>query len=213
MPGLLAGGDVDGIAFVDVDDTVREVHGYAKQGAFGYGKVRGLNIQLATSSTPIAAPVIADVLRTELADVAMRFNELRIEARLERDVRDGVIGAAEAGRAFVDLMVSGARCTLTRFPVTTTVTYPRTRLSAAARGVARRPGPPVSVGNASPVDLEPAGEPRARALQPWSAQDRASSRCAFGLFDIPDIPRARASARSWATVHDSSGTATPSASA
>ena len=31
--GLLAGADVDGIAMVDVDDTVREVHGYAKQGA------------------------------------------------------------------------------------------------------------------------------------------------------------------------------------
>lgn len=60
VPGLLAGGEVDGIAFIDVDDTVREVHGYAKQGAaFGYSKVRGLNIQLATISTPTAAPVIA----------------------------------------------------------------------------------------------------------------------------------------------------------
>jgi len=60
VPGLLGGGDVDGIAFVDVDDTVREVHGYAKQGAaFGYSKVRGLNIQLATISTPTSAPVIA----------------------------------------------------------------------------------------------------------------------------------------------------------
>lgn len=59
-PGLLAGGDSSGIAFVDVDDTVREVHGYAKQGAaFGYTGVRGLNLQLATISTPTAAPVIA----------------------------------------------------------------------------------------------------------------------------------------------------------
>ena len=31
VPGLLAGGD--GFATVDVDDTVREVHGHAKQGA------------------------------------------------------------------------------------------------------------------------------------------------------------------------------------
>jgi hypothetical protein len=60
VPGLLAGGDAEGIAFLDVDDTVREVHGYAKQGAaFGYSRVRGLNIQLATISTPTAAPVIA----------------------------------------------------------------------------------------------------------------------------------------------------------
>ncbi|QWC84035.1 IS1380 family transposase [Nocardioidaceae bacterium] len=60
VPGLLAGSDADGIAFVDVDDTVREVHGYAKQGAaFGYTGQRGLNVQLAAISTPTAAPVIA----------------------------------------------------------------------------------------------------------------------------------------------------------
>ena len=60
VPGLLAGGEAGGIALLDVDDTVREVHGYAKQGAaFGYSKVRGLNIQLATISTPTAAPAIA----------------------------------------------------------------------------------------------------------------------------------------------------------
>lgn len=60
VPGLLAGSDADGIAFLDVDDTVGEVHGYAKQGAaFGYTGQRGLNVQLATISTPTAAPVIA----------------------------------------------------------------------------------------------------------------------------------------------------------
>jgi len=60
VPALLADSDADGIAFVDVDDTVREVHGYAKQAAaFGYTGQRGLNLQLATISTPTAAPVIA----------------------------------------------------------------------------------------------------------------------------------------------------------
>lgn len=59
-PKLLAGALArDGIAFLDVDDTIREVHGYAKQAAaFGYSGVRGLNAQLAVLSTPIAAPVI-----------------------------------------------------------------------------------------------------------------------------------------------------------
>lgn len=58
VPRLLAGAEQ--VAFIDVDDTVREVHGYAKQGAaFGYSGVRGLNVQLATISTPSAAPVIA----------------------------------------------------------------------------------------------------------------------------------------------------------
>ncbi len=60
VPGLLAGAGPDGVAFIDVDDTIREVHGYSKQGAaFGYSGVRGLNVQVATISTPITAPVIA----------------------------------------------------------------------------------------------------------------------------------------------------------
>jgi hypothetical protein len=44
---------------VDVDDTVIEVHGYAKQGAgFGYSGVRGLNALLATATTTDTAPVV-----------------------------------------------------------------------------------------------------------------------------------------------------------
>jgi hypothetical protein len=51
---------LDGLTFVDLDDSIVEVHGYAKQGAgFGYTKVRGLNMALATISTAAAAPVIA----------------------------------------------------------------------------------------------------------------------------------------------------------
>ena len=61
VPGLLAGGQSrDGLAFIDIDDTIREVHGYDKQAAaYGYSGVRGLNIQAAALSTPIAAPLIA----------------------------------------------------------------------------------------------------------------------------------------------------------
>jgi hypothetical protein len=44
---------------VDVDDTIIEVHGYAKQGAgFGYTRVRGLNALLATVTTGDTAPVV-----------------------------------------------------------------------------------------------------------------------------------------------------------
>jgi hypothetical protein len=50
---------LDEYAVVDVDDTIIEVHGYAKQGAeFGYTRVRGLNALLATVSTDQAAPVV-----------------------------------------------------------------------------------------------------------------------------------------------------------
>jgi len=59
-PGLLAGAGAGGIAFIDVDDSIREVHGHAKQAAaYGYTGVRGLNFQVAALSTPITAPVIA----------------------------------------------------------------------------------------------------------------------------------------------------------
>ena len=45
----------DRLMLVDVDDTVIEVHGYAKQGAsFGYTRVRGLNALLATVTRPAA---------------------------------------------------------------------------------------------------------------------------------------------------------------
>jgi hypothetical protein len=44
---------------VDIDDTIIEVHGYAKQGSgYGYSGVRGLNAVLATVTANQAAPVI-----------------------------------------------------------------------------------------------------------------------------------------------------------
>ena len=54
---LLAGSDA--LVLVDIDDSIIEVHGHAKQGAsFGYTRVRGLNMLLATASTAAAAPVV-----------------------------------------------------------------------------------------------------------------------------------------------------------
>src|SRR3954466_7303633 len=47
------------VTYRDLDDTMRETHGYAKHGAgYGYNKIKGLNALLATTSTPTAAPVI-----------------------------------------------------------------------------------------------------------------------------------------------------------
>jgi hypothetical protein len=52
-------GGREGYALVDVDDTVVEVHGHAKQGAgFGYNRIRGLNALLATLTTSGSSPVI-----------------------------------------------------------------------------------------------------------------------------------------------------------
>ena len=55
----VTGEGTGGRVLVDVDDTIIEVHGYAKQGAgFGYSKVRGLNALLATATTNGSAPVV-----------------------------------------------------------------------------------------------------------------------------------------------------------
>ena len=49
----------DALVLVDVDDTIIEVHGHAKQGAgFGYCRVRGLNALVATVATGQSAPVV-----------------------------------------------------------------------------------------------------------------------------------------------------------
>jgi len=81
-PALIAGAEhAEGLAFLDIDDTIREVHGYAKQGAaYGYSKVRGLNAQLAVLSTPLAAPVIAGA-RLRRGNVASATGAGRMLAR------------------------------------------------------------------------------------------------------------------------------------
>lgn len=76
------------VAYLDVDDTIRATHGYAKQGTgYGYSGVRGLNAQLATLSTPTAAPVIAATrLRRGSAASAHRDDPInRIADRLGFD--------------------------------------------------------------------------------------------------------------------------------
>lgn len=57
-PGLLG---ADGPVLVDLDDTIREVHGYQKQpAAYGYSGVRGLNGLVATVSTDTTPPLLTD---------------------------------------------------------------------------------------------------------------------------------------------------------
>jgi hypothetical protein len=56
---LVGSETADEHVLVDVDDTIIEVHGYAKQGAgFGYSGVRGLNALLATVTATGTAPVV-----------------------------------------------------------------------------------------------------------------------------------------------------------
>ncbi len=56
---LLRSPGPEDFVLVDVDDTIIEVHGYAKQGSgYGYSGVRGLNALLAVVSTKDTAPVV-----------------------------------------------------------------------------------------------------------------------------------------------------------
>ena len=99
-PSLLKGGtDPDGIAFLDLDDTIREVHGYRKQAAaYGYSRVFGLNAMLAVASTPLAAPVIvASSLRK--GNTASGSGSARILARAVTTVRRAGVTARVMGRA------------------------------------------------------------------------------------------------------------------
>ena len=58
-PLIAAPEESSGRVMVDIDDTIIEVHGYAKQGSgYGYSGVRGLNALLATVSTKEHAPVV-----------------------------------------------------------------------------------------------------------------------------------------------------------
>ena len=87
---LLVTNDAEGYVFVDVDDTIIEVHGYQKQGSgYGYSGVRGINAFLATVKTTTSAPVI-------------------IAQRLRRGACGSPRGAAR--------LISDALATVTRLP-------------------------------------------------------------------------------------------------
>jgi len=82
--------DVDQVAYLDIDDTIKATYGYQKQGAgYGYSGVKGLNALLAIVSTPTAAPVI---VATRLRKGST--NSPRGAARL---VADALVTAANAG--------------------------------------------------------------------------------------------------------------------
>ncbi|BAK34885.1 putative transposase [Microlunatus phosphovorus NM-1] len=100
VPGLIKGAtDPGGIAFVDLDDTIGEVHGYAKQAAaYGYSKVFGLNAMVAVASTPLAAPVIvASSLRK--GNTASGSGSARMLTRAVATARQAGVTGRLMGRA------------------------------------------------------------------------------------------------------------------
>jgi len=91
VPGMLAGGDE--VAFVDIDDTIRTTHGYAKQGAgYGYSGMNGLSAQVAAVSTLQAAPVIAGIRLRRGAAASAHGTASMIGGALATAKRAGVSG-------------------------------------------------------------------------------------------------------------------------
>jgi hypothetical protein len=115
---------IDGPVLVDLDDTIIEVHGYAKQGSgYGYSGVRGLNALIATVTTEHGAPVIAG-----------------------QRLRKGACGSARGAAR----MVADTLATVTRLRSPEATSKPLVRIDSAFYGypsvaAARRGGADVSV--------------------------------------------------------------------
>jgi hypothetical protein len=119
---VLAGADE--LAYIDIDDTVRQTYGYAKQGAGrGYTGVKGLNALIATVSTPSAAPVIA-AARLRKGST----NSARGAARL---VADALVTAKAAGASGVRVL--RADSAFYRHDVIAACRRHKTRFSITAR--------------------------------------------------------------------------------
>jgi hypothetical protein len=89
--------DADQLVFVDIDDTVGQTYGYAKQGAGrGYTGIKSLNALLAVISTPVSAPLIA-ASRLRRGST----NSARGAAKLLADAPATVRRAGAAGLAIV----------------------------------------------------------------------------------------------------------------
>ena len=118
--------DADQMVLVDIDDTVRQTYGYAKQGAGrGYTGVKGLNALLAVISTPLSAPLIA---ATRLRKGST--NSARGAAKLLTDALATVRRAGAAGLVIVRAdsafygydIIAAARRAGARFSVTARLT-------------------------------------------------------------------------------------------
>jgi hypothetical protein len=114
-----------GVVFVDVDDTMRETHGYAKQGvAYGYNRVKGLNALVATLSTPTSAPVIAATRLRKGATNSARGAHHLLAAALAGargagvDPRAAVVIARMDSAFYTAKMIAAARRAGARFSVT-----------------------------------------------------------------------------------------------
>jgi hypothetical protein len=125
----------DQVAFVDLDDTVRQTYGYAKQGAGrGYTGVNGLNALLATISVPLSAPVIAATRLRKGSTNSVRGATKLLADALACARRAGAVGLliVRADSAFYGYdIINACRRAGARFSITARQTPTVTRAIAA----------------------------------------------------------------------------------
>jgi hypothetical protein len=130
---ILAGAEQ--VAFLDIDDTVRQTYGYAKQGTGrGYTGVKGLNALLATLSTPLSAPVIAATRLRKGATNSVRGAATLLADALASARRAGATGLliVRADSAYYSYdIIALARRAGARFSVTARHTATVTRAIAS----------------------------------------------------------------------------------
>src|SRR3954471_1374558 len=169
---LLPGADQ--VTYLDLDDTMRETHGYAKQGAgYGYTKVKGLNALLATISTPVAAPLIAaSRLRKGAVNSARGAGKLVTEALTTARAcgaggpdRSGLVLARADSAFYCHDVVAAARRGGARFSITAGMN-PAVRRAIAS--IADHPWTPIRYPQAVWTSRGSAGSPTPRSPR-WAS--------------------------------------------
>ena len=144
---ILAGAEQ--VTYLDVDDTIRETHGYHKQGAaYGYSKVKGLNAQVAILSTPLSAPVIA-ATRLRKGNIDSGHGAARLIAdslaSLRRATTPGMIIVRADSAYFRHDVVAAAHAGGAKFSVTARLNKAATR---AIAGIDEQAWTPIRYPNA-----------------------------------------------------------------
>jgi len=174
MP-LLAGADE--LAYLDVDDTLRQTYGYAKAGASrGYTGVKGLNALLAVVSTPSSAPVIAAArLRKGSANSARGAPRFVVDALLtaRRAGTTGVLVLRADSAYYNHDVIAAATRHGARFSVTARRTGRSARRSPASP---RTPGPRSSTPTRSSTRRSSAGSATRRSPRSATPRSPASPR-------------------------------------
>jgi hypothetical protein len=141
--------DVDRLCWVDVDDTVKQTYGYAKQGAgYGYTGIKGLNALVGVLSTPTSAPVIAATRLRKGSTSSPRGAASFVAATLATAKRCGASGlvVARLDSAFyvADVVAAIGRAGA-RFSITARL---NASVRAAIAGIAEQAWTPIHYPNA-----------------------------------------------------------------